>query len=97
MQEARDELKRLMMRGDIPRAKVIYRTKTGKIISNNYIQAFIAGSRINLGRGLHKPEDIYAAVADAIMERLEKQRRLQHLVDEISASTKAAVAAAAAY
>lgn len=94
MQSNRDELKKLMVRGDIPRAKVIYRTQTGKIISENYIQAFMSGTRKALGGGLHQPEHIYAAVAEAVKERIEKQKRLQNLVDEISASTKAAAAAA---
>lgn len=93
-QESRDELKKLMVRGDIPRAKVIYRVNTGKVISESYIQMFISGERKNLGSGQHQPEDIYKAIADAVTERAERAKRVQRLADEINRSTKAAAAAA---
>lgn len=94
-QESRDELKSLMVRGDIPRAKVIYRVNTGKVISESYLQMFSTGERKNMGSGQHKPEDIYQALAEAVNERLERQARIQRLADEINKSTRAAAAAAA--
>lgn len=93
-QEHRDELRKLLKRGDIPRAALLYEQNTGRSISNSNMELFIKGERKNYGDkpGSHQPADMYKAIAQAISERMLREERLQKLVEDIRESTIAAAA-----
>lgn len=84
------------MRGDIPRAALIYLQNTKRSISDHTLEKFIKGERKNYGDkpGSHQPDEMYRAIAQAIAERQQRENRLQKLVDDIRESTIAAAAAA---
>jgi len=98
-QEDRDKLKKMMIRGDIARAKTIYRVNTGRIISEKTLQKFISGERKNLGLdpAAHQPAEMYKSLAQAVSERHDREKRLNTLAADILASTIEATQSAAVY
>ena len=84
-QDQRDELKKLSIRGDIQRAVVIYNKNTGREIGIRAMQKFVTGERKNTGinRRAHQPLELYRAMAQAIAERLEKEKRMQNMLADI--------------
>lgn len=78
-----------MQNGDMRRAKEHYKKATGRSISISYLSMFIHGDKPVTGAivGSHQPGDIYAAIAAAISERLDRQKKIETLVSRIKEST----------
>lgn len=88
-QEDRDLVKDKMIDGDYKEAQIIYQKLTGRTISQTYLCMFITGRKPATGKrtGSHQPEDMYQALCQAIQNRLDAQKRLDHIAASIRAST----------
>ena len=89
-------LRAVTKRGDIQRAMQIYQADTGRLLSERSMQAFLQGTRYQgIRPGSHQPVDMYRAIAKAVAERQEREKRLNALVKDIRRSTFEAAQAAA--
>lgn len=98
-QEQRAELMKMLKRGDIARARVLYMINTGRLIAENSLEKFIKGDRPFSGArpGSHQPEEMFRAIAQAVSERHDREKRINTLAADILASTIEAANAAAIY
>lgn len=91
-------LRSVTQRGDIQRALQIYAQETGRPLSERSMQAFLQGTRYHgIRPGSHQPVDMYRAIAKAVAERQERERRLNALVKDIRRSTFEAAQATGIY
>lgn len=89
-QTQRDELKKHLKNGDLPRAAGIYERIAGRPISRKMLEKFMSGERKCLGTkpGAHDPLKMYEAVARSVAQRRENEQRMQKLADQVLESTR---------